>query len=111
VHEWLRNLPGELAYEAIWTALWTALSLGAAWAWKNRKKLVQRGQHIHVTMKPAELRAVGKSLTLRWRNEAPRVVEGSAVLKGEGSLSATGQVIREKPSALEELFWWYWRVR
>jgi hypothetical protein len=72
MEEWLKNLPGELAYEVIWKVL---SSLATLFAYHNR----------------ARLRGIFRRA---------RTVYGSASIRGSSSFSATPTVIKLKPASL-----------
>jgi hypothetical protein len=98
VDEWLRGLPGEFAYNAVYDAVRVALVLGVGFA---VKKLIRR----RPTVKPSAATA----------NIATSGSATPTVLK---PLSATAElrpitVVREKAllSALSELLYWWSQVR
>jgi hypothetical protein len=75
---WLRELPGELANEAVWLALLS----GAAWAAKHRQliltKLKLKPKPVVVPLQgqalissAAQVTAVAKPVTALWNVEAP----------------------------------------
>src|SRR5215208_7206599 len=101
MEEWLKNLPGQLGYEAIERVIELLIII----AYHNRARIRRFISH-------------------------PRTVYGSASIRGSSSLSATPTVIKLKPaslvatpqkltvvrgksllSAAGELLWWWSQVR
>jgi len=95
VDEWIRRLPGEIGYEAAGASL--ILIMG--WAYKHRNKLVRR-EPIHIS---------GASGGASGASASAVVLEGVGTDELVGTLTVTRH--DPPPSAIEELFWWYMRVR
>jgi hypothetical protein len=95
VNEWLRNLPGALANEAVWLAL----LYGATRAWKHRDRLLRRGRVITVNV--TDEVGVTDSVEL----------SGTAVGRSSVSGILTVTPPKKKLPAWEELLWWYIRLR
>src|SRR5687768_1704495 len=93
--DWLRNLPGAVAYDVI-AAL---LLIFAGRAYQRLKRLEgSYGKDHLVTI--ADSVGVSDATTLRG------TVQGGGSMSGELSVGPP-----KRRSAAEEILWWYWRIR
>ena len=114
--DWLRNLPGELAYAVIGALLWHSARRAGRTAWQKRKRLIGRAKSLRVTVADRVGISDATTQTLRGggiKGHADSVGGGALVGTAQGRSSAYGVLsvsFPKKLSAAEELFWWYWRI-
>jgi hypothetical protein len=100
--EWIRGLPGELAYWVIEFAL----GAGAVWMYQNRDNMVRRRRRMVRTTTSV----MGKS-----SGRATATVIKLPGVESEELLGTLTAIPHKAPLSLagaaEEVFWWYWRVR
>jgi hypothetical protein len=112
VDDWLRNLPGQLAYDAVGLAL----LYSARWAYQNRKRLIKRGKGIRVTVTDHAGTSDSYTQELTGGGIESQAAPGRGALVGmaRGRSKASGVLqvsFPKKPSPAEEMFWWYLRLR